>query len=356
MVDKRLPEWQSGRQLGYLFLDLNGYFASVEQQLNPALRGRPVAVTPVNVDSGMIIAASSEAKRFGVKCGVLVGDAKIMCPDLIVVPAPKHGHYVEFHEKIKDSLRKVLPLEDDDVQSIDEMFFRLLGTERTPKVACEIAKEMKARLREDVGECITASVGIAPNTFLAKLASDMQKPDGLVVLTTADLPDAVLGLRLTDFCGINRRMKVRLEGHGILTVDQLYKATREELRAAFGSKTGEDWWYLLRGMQMEKPQTARKSLGHSHVLSPEFRSEKGCHEVLLRLLQKAAARLRREGLFAETMHVYVKGKRRSWEANIRLTPTSDTMQLHDRLKEVWQNRDFALPIQVGITFYDLVPP
>ncbi|RYG49484.1 DNA polymerase [bacterium] len=356
MVDKRLPEWESNRQLGYLFLDLNGYFAAVEQQLNPALRGRPVAVTPVNVDSGMIIAASSEAKRFGVKCGVLVGDARLLCPGLIVVPAPRHSHYVEFHEKIKHALRQVLPLEDADVQSIDEMFFRLIGTERTPEVARELATEMKARLREDVGECITASVGIAPNSFLAKLASDMQKPDGLVILTVDDLPDALLHLRLTDFCGINRRMKVRLEGHGILTVEGLYRATKEQLRAAFGSKIGEDWWYLLRGMQMEKPSTARKSLGHSHVLPPEFRSEKGCHEVLLRLLQKAAVRLRREGLVAGDMHVYVKGKRRSWEASVRLTPTSDTMQLHERLKEAWAARDFQMPIQVGITFHDLVPP
>lgn len=356
MVDGRLPIDARKQRLGYLFLDLNGYFAAVEQQLNPELRGRPVAVTPVNVDSGMVIAASSEAKRYGVKCGVLVADAKEMCPGIVIVPAPSHGHYVEYHNKVRNVLKTVLPLEDKDVHSIDEMFFRLIGTERTPAVAREIALEMKRRLRKDVGECITASIGIAPNSFLAKLASDMKKPDGLVILTADDVPDALLGLKLTDFCGINRRMKVRLEGHGILTVEHLYAASKEELRAAFGSKIGTDWWYLLRGMHKDRPDSPRRSLGHSHILPPEWRTDKGCYEVILRLLQKAAARLRQEGLVAKAMYVYVVGKTNSWGRDIRLDGTSDTMVFYERLRQTWETRDFQRPIQVGITFTDLWVP
>ncbi|CAN5441796.1 DNA polymerase IV [soil metagenome] len=356
MVDERLPIERANLQLGYLFLDLNGYFAAVEQQENPELRGRPVAVTPVNVDSGMVIAASSEAKRYGVKCGVLVVDAKEMCPGLVIVPAPSHGHYVKYHNRVREVLSEVLPLNDKDVHSIDEMFFRLIGTERTPAVAREIALEMKRRLREEVGECITASIGIAPNAFLAKLATDMKKPDGLVILTADDVPHALFGLRLTDFCGINRRMKVRLEGHGILTVQDLYRASKDELRAAFGSKIGADWWYLLRGLHQERPESPRRSLGHSHILPPEWRSEKGCYEVIMRLLQKASARLREEGLYARTMHIYVAGKARSWQADIKLEPTSDTMVFFERLRQAWEGRDFVRPIQVGITFTDLSVP
>jgi DNA polymerase IV len=347
MVDVSLPE--KPRPVQILFLDLNSYFASVEQQENPELRGKPVIVAPVDTDSTCAIAASYEAKRYGIKTGTNVGEAKRLCPDLRIVPAT-HGLYTKYHQRILEAVDSVLPVEK--VCSIDEMYFRLIGKERDQAAARELALRMKKTIREQVGECMTCSIGIAPNAFLAKLGTEMQKPDGLVVLQTDDLPERIAHLQLTDFAGINRRMKARLQAAGIFTITDLYAATPQELRIAFGSIVGERWWYLLRGYELQEEESARKSLSHSHVLPPELRTDDGCREVLLRLLQKASARLRANELCASAMSVHVRA-RRSWKAHTRLDPTNDTMTFNDALLRLWQDRDFSQPIGVGVGFYDL---
>ena len=138
MVDASLPI--RNLPLRSMFLDLNSYFASVEQQLDPKLRGKPVAVVPTMADSTSCIAASYEAKKFGIKCGTNVGEAKRRCPDIILMTG-NHPAYVHFHEKVKEAVDTVLPI--DKVCSIDEMRFCLLATEGVPEVATEIAKKMK---------------------------------------------------------------------------------------------------------------------------------------------------------------------------------------------------------------------
>jgi DNA polymerase-4 len=165
------------------------------------------------------------------------------------------------------------------------MRFRIIGAEQQPGRAQELALEMKKRLREDIGPCMTASIGIAPNAFLAKIGTELQKPDGLVTLTAQDLPERLYSLKLTDFTGINRRMQARLNAAGIFSAKDLCNTPRRQLREAFGSVTGERWWYLLRGFDLPEEETSRKSLSHSHVLPPNLRNEKGCRDVLMRLLQ-----------------------------------------------------------------------
>ncbi|HZH97779.1 MAG TPA: hypothetical protein VEX38_02305, partial [Fimbriimonadaceae bacterium] len=277
MVDVHLPS--SERPLGMLFLDLNSYFASCEQQEQPELRGRPIIVSPVDTDSTCAIAASYEAKRYGIKTGTNVGEAKRLCPDLIVVPA-RPPLYVHYHERVIEAAESVLPV--DKVCSIDEMQFRLIGRERQPSVAMDLGLQIKRALREQAGECLTCSVGIAPNAFLAKLATDMQKPDGLVVLQAEDIPDRLLGLKLTDFCGINRRMAARLGASGIFTVEAMFAASPQELRTAFGSVMGEKWWYSIRGYELSEEEHKRQSLSHSNVLPPEQRTLQGSKSVMLR--------------------------------------------------------------------------
>ncbi|MGV3614348.1 MAG: Y-family DNA polymerase [Fimbriimonas sp.] len=350
MVDEVLPLLHQERRLRVLFLDLNSYFASVEQQERPELRDRPIAVVPVMADTSFVIASSYPAKRMGVKCGTMIRDARRMCPGIEIIKA-RPPVYVSYHKAILEAAERVLPIEE--VCSIDEMRFRLLGTESTPKVACELAREMKRRIHEEVGECLTSSIGIAPNAFLAKVATDMQKPDGLVVLEQGDLPHRLHGLKLTDFAGINRRMAARLNAAGIFTAEQLCAASRGELLHAFGSVVGEKWWYLLRGFDLGPEVHARKTMGHSHVLPPELRNDKGSKEVLLRLLAKAAARLRATDLWTAAMAVSVRGYRRSWQAHTKLPPTQDSITLTEALLELWQSRDFDEPRMVGVTFYDL---
>ena len=345
-----LPIETSARPLRYLFLDFNSYFASVEQQEQPELRDRPIAVCPVMADSSFVIAASYEAKAFGVKTGTRIGDAKVMCPGLELVPA-RHQAYVAYHKRVIEDAETVLPVEE--VCSIDEMRFRLLGEECQPARARELALEIKRAIRELVGECMRCSVGIAPNPFLAKLATELQKPDGLVVLQTDDLPQRLFGLKLTDFTGINRKMEARLNAKGIFNAQQLLTAPKDLLWDAFGGIVGERWWYQLRGFDLAQERHSRKSLGHSHVLPPELRTDQGCREVLLRLLQKASARLRANGLWATAMTVSVKGFDRSWKAVVKLPATQDTVTLNEGFLDAWKSRDFSRPRSVGVTFTDL---
>jgi len=350
MVDGLLPIEFRARPLAFLFLDLNSYFASVEQQECPYLRGRPIAVVPVDADTSFVIAASYEAKAYGVKCGTKIGEAKKMCPDLVIVKA-RSQIYADYHERVVEVAETVLPV--DEVCSIDEMRFRLIGEERTKERSQEIARKMKQTIREGVGQYMACSVGIAPNSFLAKVATELQKPDGLVVLETKDLPHALHKLKLTDFPGINFRMAARLNANGIFTSEQLCAADKGLMHKAFGSIVGERWWFYLRGFDLGTETHDRKTLGHSHVMAPDLRTDHGSYTVLLRLLQKASARLRSENLWAASMTVSVRGMRRSWHARAKLPPTQDTVTMGEALLELWESRDFASPLAVGVTFDDL---
>ncbi|QYK58478.1 MAG: hypothetical protein KF884_00005, partial [Fimbriimonadaceae bacterium] len=343
---------RDGPPLGSLFLDLNAYFASVEQAERSELRGRPTAVVPVMADTTFVIAASYEAKAFGVKTGTRVVDAKRLCPEIELVHA-RPPLYVHYHHRILEVLEGILPI--DKVCSIDEMRFRLIGDERRPERAREIARAMKAAIRERVAETMTCSVGVAPNSFLAKLATDLKKPDGLVVIESRDLPERLMGLRLTEFPGINKRMEARLRANGIFTSDDLVAASRSKLRAAFGGIVGERWFDLLRGEPVAFEAREGQSLSHSHVLPPSLRTDHGARDILLRLAHKAAARLRKNGVVATRMTVSVSG-RRSWSAECRLPATNDTVTITERILALWAGRDFDGPLKTGVVFSGLALP
>lgn len=348
MVDASLP--YGNRPLRYLFLDLNSYFASVEQQEQPELRGKPVAVVPVMADTSFVIAASYEAKAYGVKTGTRIGDAKVMCPDITCIQA-RPPVYAGYHHRCIEVAETVLPVEE--VCSIDEMRFRLLGDEMEPEAARQLGLRMKEAIYEGVGRCMTCSIGIAPNGFLAKLGTELQKPDGLVVIEAKDLPQKLHALKLTDFTGINKRMQVRLNAAGIFSAEQLCAASKSELYRAFGSIIGERWWYLLQGFDIPAEKTEQKTLGHSHVLAPNLRTDQGCRDVLLRLIQKASARLRANKLCAEGMGISVTGMEKTWAVKIPLPPTSDTLTMNEAFLKAWEKRDFRRPKAVGVTYYNL---
>lgn len=338
------------RRLRYLFLDFNSYFASVEQQERPELRGKPVAVVPVLTDTTSCIAASYEAKAFGVKCGTNVGEARAKCPGLQVVEArPKV--YVAYHEKAKEVAQRILPI--DEVHSIDEVSFKLLGEERNKEEACALANRLKQEIMRSIGPCIKCSVGIAPNRFLSKVATDMQKPDGLIVLEASDLPHKLHRLKLTDFVGINVRMEKRLNASLIFTAEQMCAASRKDLIKAFGSIIGDKWWYMLRGYDMGPEVHPRRSLGHSCVLAPEMRTDTACKEVLLRLVQKASARLRTEDLWTEAMDIGVSSDIQPWHVHVRVPPTQDTLTLNEHFLAAWETRSFRQPRKVSVTFTNL---
>lgn len=293
----------------WLFLDLNAFFASCEQQENPALRGKPVIVVQTLTDSAVAIAASYAAKGFGIKTGTLMREARRLCPHVVAVQANQRL-YTEYHERIRAAVDTCLPVEK--VCSIDEMACRLMGTERQVAVARELALKVKRALREQVGECLTCSIGIAPNMFLGKVGSDLQKPDGLTVITQDDLPGILIGLELQDIYGIGRRMEERLHRAGILTVEQLWKATPFQLRRVWGGVNGLLFRQMLHGVDIQPPSSRfSKSIGHQHVLEPELRTKKGAPDFAQHLLTKAAERLRRGDYYCRRLGVHL-----SWTGDL----------------------------------------
>src|SRR5215475_801015 len=259
-----LPAYAEGQypRVGWLFLDLNSYLASVEQQDRAELRGRPVGVVAVNTDSTCCLAASYEAKAYGVKTGTGVKDARTLCPHINIVEArPKL--YVEYHEKIKAAINEHLPI--FEVRSVDEVACQLIGREQFLPNATTLAYRIKQSLR-NLGVALRCSIGLAPNAYLAKTAADLCKPDGLTILLKEDLPNALFCMKLQDIVGISDAMERRLNKHGITTVEQLCKLSSEQMRNIWGSVIGETMWYYLRGEDWkEKPDSPRKSIGKQHV-------------------------------------------------------------------------------------------
>lgn len=320
----------------WLFLDLNSFFASVEQQLKPELRGRPVAVVPVMSDTTCAIAASVQAKKFGIKTGTNIGEARRVCPDLVLVEA-SHDLYVDFHHRVIAEVERHFPVHV--ICSIDEMACKLDGPRRPLPAAMDLAARIKRGLRERVGECITCSIGLAPNRFLGKVASDMQKPDGLVVLLKEELPGRLLELELRDLPGIGRRMEPRLQACGIRTMRELWDASHEMLHTAWGGVCGDRFWHALHGGPSEDDQPPEKrSVGHSHVLSPEMRIPPQAGVVARRLLLKAASRLRRLKYRATHLHLSIRTEEGSrFEAQSKFEAVSDSIALIATLSRLWEN-------------------
>jgi DNA polymerase-4 len=351
--------------LRYLFVDMNSFFASVEQQEKPWLRGKPVAVVPVLADTTSCIAASYEAKAFGVRTGTPVWQAKQLCPGIKLVEG-NHRRYVTMHHRIVEAVGRCAPIEK--IRSVDEMVCKLVCAERTRDRAAALAERIKAAIYDRAGDHMHCSIGVAPNELLAKVAADMKKPNGLTILADGDLPKALHGLKLTDFPGIAKRMERRLHLHGIFTVPQFTAAPAATLGLVWGSRMlGEKWHRLLRGDDVAEKPTHRQTLGHSHVLPPELRTAEGAYGVLVRLAHKAAARLRKVAYWAGSLSVGVTFRdsqpvRNSgwnaygWDASCRFAHCEDTPTILRALAWLWRKRPAdGVPFRVGLTLSDLRP-
>jgi DNA polymerase-4 len=359
-------------RIRWLFLDLNSYFASVEQELRPELRHRPIAVVPLVADTTCAIAASYEAKAFGVRTGTQVGEAKRLCPGIELVEA-RHEIYVKYHHKIVEAVGLCVPV--SAVMSIDEMAASLIGREQPLMAAIDLAHRVKASIREHVGSTLRCSVGLAPNRYLAKIASDMEKPDGLVALTPDILEAALNGLALRDLPGIGARMERHLNDRGIRTMPQLLALSREQMNDAWGGIGGEKLWHWLRGEDFNDPELEhQKSISQSHVLPPELRTHEGCYAVAHKLLHKAAMRLRTARLWTTNVSLSIKyavpkaDARRlhnsgipqaGWSHGTTVIECQDNQTLVEALVKLWKLRpqgpQHQKPFYVGVWLGNLVP-
>ena len=334
----------------WLFLDMNAFFASVEQQEHPELRGRPVAVVPMLVDTTCCIAASYEAKAYGVKTGTGVAEARRLCPHIRLVEA-KHDPYRDYHRAIVEVVAQCLP--DPEVWSVDEMVCRLWANESDLADALRLGDYIKGEIKNRVGEWLHCSVGLSVSPFLAKVAAEMQKPNGLSVLDEEDLPRKLYGLALRDFPGIGGRMEARFHAADIHTTEQMYALSSDRMRRLWGGVLGERWWRLLRGEVFPKLTPERRSISRSHVLPPELRSSRGAAAVACRLLERAAESLRHDGYHARRLSVYLRSEGgQTWERQARFAPYQDTWMLLQILRSLWEH-PFVKTRQVGIVLSDL---
>jgi len=278
-----------------LFLDMNSFFASVEQQVQPTLRGIPVGVAPYTGSTGCIIAASYEAKRMGIKIG-RVGEAKKICPEIKILEA-RPALYMLYHHEIKKVIEKFTPYYQ--ALSIDEFAIRLTPRDQNYEVSKKLALDLKKAIRDEVGDYLKCSIGIGPSVFLAKMAGERRKPDGLFTLTLANLKEfyeeELTGL--TDITGINFRMEYRLKNFGIDSPTDFFNFQLPDLTRML-KHFGRVWFYRLRGYEVDDYVIRTKTIGHSHVLPPEFRTRDGAIAVLKKLIVKTGSRLRKEGYFA----------------------------------------------------------
>ena len=342
------------RPLTALFVDCDSYFASVEQHLDPALRGRPVGVAPVMAETSCCIAASYEAKAFGVKTGTRISDARRLCPGIAIVES-KPPQYIHYHHQIIAAVEDCIHVEA--VLSIDEMWAWLPLNLREPATIRDIAAKIKATIAREVSPVIKVSIGVGPNRYLAKTASKIRKPNGLFFIAEHDLPDVLHGLELRDLNGIARNMETRLHSAGIHTVQSLCAAPKELLRHVWGGVMGDRFWHLLRGDEIPDLASARKSIGHSHVLPPECRTPAKAWPILGKLLHKASERLRSHGLLTGSLRLhlgYYRGG--AWDQESRMPETNSTVELMRLLGKLWRDRpDPQAPLmQVAVTLTHLV--
>jgi DNA polymerase-4 len=340
--------------VNWLFVDMNSYFASVEQHDDPELRGRPVAIAPVMADNTSCLAASYEAKRFGIKTGTKLWEARQLCPEIRIVLA-RVKRYVQVHHQIVAAVHSIVPV--DKTHSIDEMSCRLTTYQREINVATRLGHEIKAAIATQVGPFLKCSIGIAPNRYLAKVATDLQKPDGFTLLTLDDLPHRLIGLKLRDFPGIGARMELRLQRAGIFTVQQMYNCSESQLERVWGGIEGRRWFWKIRGHHIAEPDTHRGSFGQSHVLPPDLRHDLGCKGILIKLIAKAARRLRMDNFWAKSLSIKVNGLAGPrWEKTVHLPPTQETSTFLEVFARMWEDRDqdtTANPIKVSMVLSDV---
>ncbi|HCJ52479.1 MAG: hypothetical protein A2898_04340 [Candidatus Kerfeldbacteria bacterium RIFCSPLOWO2_01_FULL_48_11] len=289
-----------------MHLDMNSYFASVEQQANPTLRGKPLGVVATMTPHGCILASSKEAKAVGIKTGCRADEAKFLYPDIILVEVDP-SKYRSTTEKIFSIIRQY----SDDIEpySIDEAFINLTGYAQSFNDAVRIGREIKREIFGEAGEWLTNSMGIAPTRWLAKFGSDTCEKGGIVVLDHSNLSAYLKGRDLTEAWGIADRTAARLHLLGIRTLDELMMCEPHALKRLLGIR-GHELWANVNGIELAPARLATpveqpKSIGHSHVLRTRTTDRRFYQSVLMRLAERTGRDVRTRGLEAQGLFVSV---------------------------------------------------
>ncbi|MDY7108202.1 MAG: DNA polymerase IV [Planctomycetota bacterium] len=284
-----------------LHVDMDAFFASVEQLDNPALRGRPVLVGH-DGPRGVVAAASYEARTFGCHSAQPMTQAKRCCPQAVIVPG-RGARYRELSRRVFTIFEDVTPLVEP--LSIDEAFLDVTGSVHLLGEPPAIARLIKQRIRDEVS--LTGSVGVAPNKFLAKLASDWDKPDGLTIITPEDIATRVAALPIRKMWGVGPAMERRLRQFGIAIFGDLQRLALEDARNLLG-QSGEHFRKLARGLD-DRPVTPdhrAKSIGNEQTFGADIPFPEQVRQVLLGEMEHVAMRLRRHDLCGRTVTVKIR--------------------------------------------------
>ncbi len=289
-----------------LYIDLNSCFATIEQQCRPMLRNRPVAITNRLVKNSCIIAASYEAKAMGVKVGMRTREAEALCPNLIYAET-EPSKYIFVHEKLRRIMADYSPVVvmksiDEGVIDLSQAPAHIYARDRY-----ELGREIKQRLKDEIGCYMRCNVGIASNRFLAKLAGELHKPDGLDEITPDNQREIFSTLKLTDLPGINVRMEARLNAVGIFTPLQFLDADEATLvKLVCKSIDGHKWYLRLRGIEVDDLASDIKTIGRQYVMDGRL-TRLETEARVLHLAEDVGYRLRSKNLYARGVYLWVYG-------------------------------------------------
>ena len=337
-----------------MHIDLNSCFATVEQQARPMLRGKPVGFANRHTDKTALVTASYEAKVKGVKVGMKVWEAKILCPDLIVIESDPSKYRYVYHRLLdimKDYSSHVT------MKSIDEgvIDFHNTTAEMQGRDLVEIGMEIKQRLKDEIGVWMRCNIGIATNRFLAKTAAGLHKPDGLDVITPANIHDVLGSMKMTDLTGIAHRNEKRLNSVGIFTPLEFLDTDVVVLqRVVFKSVVGRWWHDRLRGWEVDDVETEIKRVGRQYVLESFNLTRDEVVERLHNLCESVGSRMRTQNKSARGIYVYAKTLERGYwhSSTLSQLPFSSDQTIYLLAKQLFDKAPDGVR-EIGIHCYEL---
>ncbi|MES2703090.1 MAG: DNA polymerase IV [Bacteroidota bacterium] len=316
-----------------MYIDMNSYFASCEQQRHPELRGKPLGVLTYDSPNAAVIAASIEAKQFGIKSGMRLRDCRELCPQMITTPTHP-AWYREIHVVVMNILRRYC----DDVipKSIDEAVVNFRSYHLVYNDLTDIARRVKADIAEKY-DYLKCSIGIAPNSFLAKVGTELQKPDGLVVITEDNIDEKLGTMALTDLPGIAGRNERRLKMIGINTPVQMRHSSPALLRKAFGGVVGDYWHRRLNFGEVDminrgenRTMSATRTMSSAQAGDPQQ-----LESMLISLCTRLEQRMVTGGMFCREVSFAIRYRdNTSWDTTIKLAdPLQDAMEMRSYIKQ-----------------------
>ena len=315
-----------------MYVDMNSYFASCEQQAHPELRNKPVGVLTYDSPNAAVIAASIEAKSMGVKTGMRLGDCKVLCPDIICVTTHP-AWYRKIHVDVMAILRKYC----DDVmaKSIDEASMNFTSYTKVLTDFKSIAENIKKDIAAQY-DYLKCSIGIAPNSFLAKLGTELQKPDGLIQINPENIDGYLATLKLTDLPGIASANERRLKMIGINTPLEMRHASEALLRKAFGGVVGNYWHRRLNFAEVDIYSNEQRTMSATRTVSrAQSANRQTLESLFIALCTRLEQRMVKNKIFCKEVSFFIRyHDRTGWDTKVKLTqPVQDALEIRQYLAE-----------------------